>query len=237
MNKAIFTEGMNDLNINISDKQMGQFSYYSRLLVEWNEKMNLTTIVDDDGIAIKHFIDSILPLKYIDIPNAVKVADVGTGAGFPGLPIKIMREDIHLTLIDSLNKRVNFLKEVTDKLELSCVDCVHGRAEELGRNAIYREAFDVVVSRAVANLTTLAEYCLPYVKVGGIFIALKAEDIENELASAVEIINNLGCTVLEVIKAPLPKSDIVRNLIVIKKLKSTPSKYPRSTKQIKASQE
>lgn len=235
MNTELFKKGLNELNISISSEQIRQFKMYSQMLKEWNEKINLTAITDDDGIAVKHFLDSILPLKYINFPTGAALADVGTGAGFPGIPLKIIRSDLEVTLIDSLSKRINFLNTVSDELNLSGIKSVHGRAEELARNNKYREQFDVVVSRAVANMTVLCEYCLPYVKTGGMFIALKARDAEDEIGHAKPMIGNLGGSIEELLSAPLPESDIVRTIAVIRKVKPTPGSFPRSSKKIKAS--
>lgn len=233
MNIDLFKQGMAELNLNVAETQVEKFSRYSALLKEWNEKMNLTAIVDDDGIAVKHFLDSILPLSCVDIPNHAKMADIGTGAGFPGIPIKIMREDMSVTLLDSLKKRITFLEEVGKEIELSDVEYIHGRAEEFGKNNKYRERYDVVVSRAVANLKVLCEYCLPFIKVGGIFVALKAEDIEEELNSAKAMIGTLGGVVEDIIEVPLPKSDITRKMVVIRKAKTTPTQFPRRPNKIK----
>lgn len=233
MDRKIFLDGISALNGEISDIQTEQFEKYSNLLVEWNKKMNLTAVTDDEGIAVKHFLDSILPLYHIDFKNIKSIADIGTGAGFPGLPIKIMRPDMSLTLIDSLNKRINFLNAVTEELELEAVTCIHGRAEECGHKKELRERFDAVVSRAVANMTMLSEYCLPFVKVGGLFIALKAENSAEELKEAKAMIGNLGGEVKDVISAPLPMSDITRTFIVIKKVKETPKSFPRRADKIK----
>lgn len=234
MNTEIFKKGLNKLDININADQIRQFEMYSELLKDWNEKINLTAITDDDGISVKHFLDSILPLKYVEIPAGAVLADIGTGAGFPGIPLKIMRSDLEVTLIDSLSKRVNFLNTVSDALCLSGIKNVHGRAEELSKDNKYREHFDVVVSRAVANMTVLCEYCLPYVKTGGIFIALKARDAEDEIEKAKPMTGNLGGSVEGVFSAPLPQSDIVRTIAVIRKVKPTPASFPRSAKRIKA---
>lgn len=233
MNIDLFKQGMAELNLEVKETQVGKFSRYSALLKEWNEKMNLTAIVDDDGIAVKHFLDSILPLSCVDIPTHAKMADIGTGAGFPGIPIKIMREDMSVTLLDSLKKRITFLEEVGKEIELKNVEYIHGRAEEFGKNNKYREKFDVVVSRAVANLKVLCEYCLPFIKVGGVFVALKAEDIEEELNSAKAMIGSLGGVVEDIIEVPLPKSDITRKMVVIRKAKNTPTQFPRRPNKIK----
>ena len=233
MNQTLFTQGLQVLSLTAEEKQLAQFSDYSSLLKEWNKKMNLTAIVDDDGIAVKHFLDSILPLAHLDLPQGIKVADIGTGAGFPGLPIKILRPDFQVTLVDSLNKRITFLNHVCEELSLSDIRCIHGRAEELGKDRIYREQFDVLFSRAVANMKVLAEYCLPFVKVGGLFVALKAEDSEAELQEAKAMIGSLGGKVEQVLEAPLPQSDILRKLIVIRKEKPTPPQFPRRANKIK----
>ncbi len=233
MNAELLRAGLRELGIKTEPAAESQFARYSELLKEWNEKMNLTAITDDDGIAVKHFIDSLLPLKYIDI-SGKSVADIGTGAGFPGLPFKLARPNISLTLIDSLNKRINFLKQVCAELKLTDVLCVHGRAEELARKE-FREKYDIAVSRAVANMTALSEYCLPFVKPGGMFIALKSGGADAEIDSARPIIGSLGGNVSEVIKAALPLSDITRTIVIIEKTKPTPKIFPRSAKKIKQS--
>ncbi len=233
MNEKILKEGAAELSLFLDGDKIDRFKAYSALLKEWNEKMNLTAVTDDDGISVKHFLDSILPLAHIDLKDGASVADIGTGAGFPGIPFKIVRSDISLTLIDSLNKRITFLNEVIKSLDLEDVQTFHGRAEDMGKTKDFRERFDMVVSRAVANLRVLSEYCLPFVKVGGSFVALKSENTQEEIKEAEEIIKALGGKIESVIEARLPKSDIVRNLIVIKKEKSTPIKYPRRADKIK----
>lgn len=235
MNRELFLNGLKKLNIEITGIQTEQFEKYSDLLKEWNEKINLTAITDDDGISIKHFLDCILLLKYIDITENASVADIGTGAGFPGLPVKIMRSDVSLCLVDSLNKRINFLNEVKTQLGLDDVQCIHSRAEELARKREYREKFDFVLSRAVANMTVLCEYCLPFLRIGGTFVALKSSEIKEETDEALSMIGNLGGKVKEIISAPLPESDITRSLVVIEKVRETPKSFPRSSKRIKQS--
>ncbi len=218
-------------NLTLSDIQIENFKTYAEMLVEWNEKINLTAITDDEGIAEKHFLDSVLPLTKLDVPRGTSLIDVGTGAGFPAIPMKIFREDIEITLLDSLNKRINFLSEVSDKLGLSA-DCIHSRAEDGGKNPELREKFDIATARAVAPLPVLCEYCLPFVKVGGKFLALKgpnenAEDAEK----AVEILGGKICSTWNY---SLPSGDN-RRLIVIEKVKETPKKYPRDAGKIKKS--
>lgn len=233
MNEKILKDGMAVLGAEVSEEQIKQFSKYSALLTSWNEKMNLTAVTDPDGIAIKHFLDCILPLYHIDFSNCKKIADIGTGAGFPGIPLKIMSPQTELCLIDSLNKRIGFLNTVAEELGLDDVTCIHGRAEELGHKTELRESFDAVVSRAVANMTVLCEYCLPFVKVGGMFVALKAEGAEDEINDAKAMIGNLGGEVERVIDALLPMSDIIRKLVVIRKIRPTDKKFPRRADKIK----
>lgn len=212
-----------EMNINISNEQIEKFYNYMKLLLDWNEKINLTAIIEPKEIILKHFIDSLTILKYIE--NDSKVIDVGTGAGFPGVPLKIMRDDIEITLLDSLNKRINFLEEVIKQLELTKIQAIHGRAEEFGKKQ--RESFDIVTSRAVANLSTLSEYLVPLAKIGGKCICMKSMNIEEELNQAQKAISLLGGNVENIEKFLLPKSEIERSLIIIKKVKNTPSKYPR----------
>ncbi len=211
--------------MNISEKEANQFDKYMQLLLEWNEKINLTAITEPDQIILKHFIDSTTILKYIKDND--KVIDIGTGAGFPGIPIKIMNETLDITLVDSLNKRVNFLNEIIQSLELDKIQVIHARAEELGRNKEHREVYDVAVSRAVANLSTLLEYLMPFVKVGGICICMKGPNIEEELKTAENAIIELGGKLEKVDNFYLPNSDIERNIIIIKKIKKIKDKYPR----------
>lgn len=210
----------------LSDNQIKQFDLYKELLLEWNKKINLTAIVEPHDIAIKHFIDSIYGLKFIKDANSL--IDVGTGAGFPGIPLKIVKPEISLTLLDSLNKRLNFLTEVKAQLGLSDVDCIHSRAEDGAvKGSPLRESFDVAVSRAVANLSALTEYCLPYVKLGGVFLAYKGNDVDDELLCASNAIETLGGEVVGVFRYTIPETDITHSIVVIKKVKNTPEKFPR----------
>ncbi len=233
MNETLLIEGVSALGGTLTETQLSRFATYSALLKEWNQKMNLTAITDDDGISVKHFLDSILPLYHTEIPQNASVADIGTGAGFPGIPLKILRPDLKVTLVDSLNKRITFLETVVEELGLENVTCIHGRAEELGKDNKFREKFDMVTSRAVANLRVLGEYCLPLVKVGGQFLALKAEGVDEELADAKPMLGTLGGGKAQVISAPLPGSDMTRKLVVIPKEKPTPSQFPRRANKIK----
>ena len=213
------------INDELTEDQLENFFKYMNLLLEWNEKINLTAITDVDDIILKHFIDSMTVLKYIEKDKSI--IDVGTGAGFPGIPIAIMREDVKITLLDSLNKRINYLNEVCSELKINNIETIHGRAEEAGQNKKYREKYDIAVSRAVANMTTLSEYLIPFVKVGGICICMKGSEIDHELEQAKFAIKELGGKIEKVEKFNLPDSDIERNIVIIKKIKTTPNKYPR----------
>ncbi len=216
---------LNDIpNINSEEEKL--LDIYMKLLLEWNEKMNLTAITQKDDIIVKHFIDSLSILKYIE--NNQNIIDVGTGAGFPGIPVKIMNDTLKITLVDSLNKRVNFLNEVIKVLNLKQTNTVHARAEDLGRMEEYREKFDIATSRAVANLSTLLEYLMPFIKVGGKCICMKGANIEEELKNAENAIKELGGKVEKVNNFILPNSDIERNIIIIKKVKKLNNKYPRN---------
>lgn len=222
-----FEKDLEELNIKLEKRQMCQFLQYYELLVEWNSFMNLTAITDFDEVIKKHFIDSISLIKAIDLSKELSVIDIGTGAGFPGIPLKIAFPNLKITLLDSLNKRIKFLNEVIDKLELDNIETIHGRAEDFAKDKKYRQAYDLCVSRAVANLSTLSEYCLPYVKTGGKFISYKSEKITDEMNAAKNAIKILGGNILGQVDFNLPDSDIYRNLFIIDKAKETPIKYPR----------
>ncbi len=209
----------------LTPKMQQQFEDYMNLLLEWNEKINLTAITEEEDIILKHFVDSLTISKYIR--EGMSIVDIGTGAGFPGVPIKIAREDVEVTLVDSLNKRIKFLDDVIQKLALKNIKTLHFRAEEFGQNKKYRESFDIATSRAVANLSTLVEYLLPTVKVGGMCICMKGSEIKEELESARKAIQILGGEIDRVEQFTLPESDIKRNIVIIKKIKQTPSRYPR----------
>ena len=213
------------LGFDFSVEQISKFYKYMNMLIEWNEKINLTAIIEPNEIILKHFIDSLTIYK--DIPNKSSVVDVGTGAGFPSIPIKIVFPNLKFTLVDSLNKRIKFLNEVIDQLQLSDCTAVHGRAEDLAKNSSYREQYDFCVSRAVANLSTLCEYCMPYVKVGGRFVSYKSEKITEEALNAKHAISVLGGKFEKQVEFTLPDSDIYRNIYIIQKEKITPKKYPR----------
>lgn len=222
-----FYEKLNALGIELTDKQYEQFDQYYELLVEWNKVMNLTGITEYDEVNEKHFVDSLSLVKVLDVNSVDSVIDVGTGAGFPGIPLKIAFPHLKVTLLDSLNKRINFLNEVIDTLGLENISTIHGRAEDFARKAEHREMYDLCVSRAVANLSTLSEYCLPYVKVGGQFIPYKSGEIDQEVKEAKTAVKILGGNGAEIIKFQLPGTDINRSFVKISKVKNTGKKFPR----------
>ncbi len=222
-----------DYKIKLDDNQIEMLEEYFSLLVEWNQKLNLTAITDDMGVAVKHFADSLSIFNYIDIPQNARVIDVGTGAGFPGIVLKIARPDIELTLLDSLKKRFIFLEEVINKLDLEA-KFIQGRAEDYGNNIDCRESYDLVVSRAVANLNTLSEYCLPLTRLSGMFIAFKGSSGEDEVESAKKAISILGGKLKKCYSFELPYDCGSRTLVCIEKVQPTPDKYPRNNGKIKS---
>lgn len=223
--KKKLIEGAKAIDIEVTEKNAEKFYNYMEILLDWNERINLTAITEENDIILKHFIDSLTVLKYIE--EEKNIIDVGTGAGFPGIPISIVSEGNRVTLLDSLNKRILFLQDVIDKINLKNVKAIHSRAEEFGQNKDNRQKYDIAVSRAVANLSTLLEYLMPLVRVGGKCICMKGPDIEEELNNAKFAIKELGGVIEKVDKFVLPNSDIIRNIIIIKKEKDTPEKYPR----------
>lgn len=214
-------------DIELSEIQQNQFAKYYELLIEWNQHINLTAITDYDEVMMKHFRDSLCISDAIDVKTVNNLIDIGTGAGFPGIPIKILYPDIKVTLLDSLQKRVNFLNVVIEELGLSGITAIHGRAEDIARDVDYREKYDLCVSRAVANLTSLCELCIPFVKVGGNFVSYKAEKAEEELSVARYAIGELGGGNVKSVPSILPGTDYSRNLIVIEKISTTANRYPR----------
>lgn len=218
-------EYMNKINIEISDKQIEKFFDYMNLLLEWNEKINLTAITEPEDIILKHFVDCATILKYIKDED--KIIDIGTGAGFPGIPLKILNEKLDITLMDSLNKRINFLNEIINKLDLKNIIAIHARAEELARNKGYREKYDIATSRAVANLSTLSEYMLPFVKKNGMVISMKGSNIEEEVKNAKKAIKILGGEIEKIDNFNLANTNNIRNIITIKKVVKTPKEFPR----------
>ncbi len=223
--EKIFLEELEKINLKIEKEEVKKFYEYMKMLIEWNKKINLTAINDEKEIIIKHFIDSLTISKYIE--NAERMVDVGTGAGFPGIPIKIINKELEVVLVDSLNKRINFLNEVIEKLGLENIKAIHARAEDLGKDKKYREKFDVVTSRAVANMTVLVEYLLPLTKKEGKCICMKGSEIEDELENAKYAIKLLGGKVDKVEKIEISDEHMGRNIILINKQENTPNQYPR----------
>jgi 16S rRNA (guanine527-N7)-methyltransferase len=222
-----FDQGLRELNLELSEYQKQQFIDYYEMLIEKNKVMNLTAITELSEVIKKHFLDSLSLIKVIELKNQ-KLLDLGTGAGFPGIPLKIVYPDLEIVLLDSLNKRLNFLQEVIDKLQLNKISTLHGRAEDYGKNSNYREKFDLCVSRAVAKLSTLSELCVPYVNKDGFFISYKSGKVEEELISSERAFKLLGARLETVSSFLLPGTEIERTLVVIKKVEKTPKNYPRS---------
>lgn len=233
MIKDLLQNYIKDYKITLTENQYEQFQKYFELLAEWNEKMNLTAITDESGVALKHFTDSLSLLNFVDIPQNSSLADVGTGAGFPGVVLKIARPDIKLTLIDSLNKRLVFLGEVCAQLGIEA-ELIHSRAEDGARDEKLRESFDFAVSRAVARMNVLSEYCLPYVKVGGAFCAMKGAQANEEFKESLNAINTLGGKLENKYFFELPENGGERAIAVVRKVRNTPQKYPRQSGKIKA---
>ena len=225
---STLVKGIASLNVELDEDQKRSFTTYKELLKEWNQKINITSITEDVEIDIKHFLDSLTPISTNLVNGKKRLIDIGTGGGFPGIPLKIYNQELEVTLLDSLNKRIIFLDEVIKSLNLKNIDAIHGRAEELGRKIEYREVYDICISRAVASLDTLSEYCMPFVKVGGYFIAMKGPDVLDELQEAEKGINTLGGKIINTEILTLPESDIQHSLIIIQKIRETPTKYPRA---------
>ena len=228
-NWDLLTNSLKEFHITLTNQQFHQFQSYYELMLEWNSFMNLTAITEMDEVIMKHFVDSVSLIQAVPdlAEKEYSLIDVGTGAGFPGIPLKIVFPDLKITLLDSLNKRVKFLNQVILDLSLDGIDAVHGRAEDLAQQETYREQFDLCVSRAVANLSTLSEYCLPFVKENGYFISYKSEKITEEYEQAKKAIKTLGGSFDHQVEFHLPQSDIYRNLFMIQKVNHTPKKYPR----------
>lgn len=222
-----FEQQLSELNIKLSDVQKQQFLKYYEMLVEWNKVMNLTGITEYDEVNEKHFVDSLAIVKVTDMEKVENMIDIGTGAGFPGIPLKIAFPHLKVTLLDSLQKRIKFLNVVIDELQLKDIRTLHGRAEDYARKEEYREQYDLCVSRAVANLASLSEYCIPYVKIGGMFISYKSGEIEEELEKSLKAIKELGGKFEKLEKFQLPESDISRAFVKVNKTKNTSKKYPR----------
>lgn len=219
-----------EFGVNLDEKALERFDLYAKLLVEWNEKINLTAITDPDGIVLKHFVDSLSVFSAINIPEGAKSIDVGTGAGFPGIPMLIARPDLKITLLDSTNKKLNVIRDILEKLDLQC-EVLHTRAEEAGQNKTYREQYDFATARAVSNLRDLSEYCLPFVKKGGTFISMKSAKAEEEIAEGKNAIRILGGNIKEKKTFEIDEAG-ERTIILIEKVSTTPPKYPRPSAKI-----
>lgn len=213
------------INVNINEEIGEKFYKYTELLLEWNKKINLTAITDLDDIILKHYVDSLTINKYITNNN--RIIDIGTGAGFPGIPLKLLNKEKEFILVDSLNKRVKFLEEVVNQLNINNIEVIHARVEDLSKNNKYRENIDIATSRAVANLSTLLEYMLPFVKINGVCICMKGPKISEEINGAKNAIEILGGKIEKIENINLPDTDIERNIVIVKKIRPTPNKYPR----------
>ena len=224
---TVLEQGCQQIGISLNEEQKKQFIAFYEYLVEKNKVMNLTGITEFQEVLVKHFLDSLACVKAVDMNEVKTVMDIGTVSGFPGVPLKIAFPHLEACLLDSLKKRVNFLEETFELLKLENITAIHGRAEEFAKNKAYREKYDLCVSRAVSNLATLSEYCLPYVKVGGKFISYKSGTVKEEVEQAEKAVSILGGKIQDVVYFNLPDSEIQRSLVVIKKIKSTPGKYPR----------
>lgn len=227
-NRDKLMEALKTLSIRLNEKQVDQLMEYYEILIEWNKVMNLTAITEFEDVVSKHFIDSLSLCEYIDLSKEYRIIDIGTGAGFPGIPLKIAFPNLEVTLLDSLNKRIKFLDEVINKLDLTNIKAIHGRAEDIAIQQEHRQNYDIAVSRAVAGLNILSEYCMPFVKVGGMFIPYKSGEIEDELQTAKKAITTFGGQVQKVEYFMLPNTEIKRTFVMIEKMKETPKRYPRN---------
>ena len=227
MYQETIRNGFQNIGINLTKEQIQAYQMFYELLIEWNQKMNLTAITEFEDVLLKHFIDSVALSRTVELKKISSVIDVGTGAGFPGIPLKILYPHLQITLLDSLNKRIQFLNTVIEKLKLSNIETIHGRAEDWGHEIKYREQYDLCVSRAVANLATLSEYCVPFVKAGGLFIAYKAGNVEEEVKEAEHAIRVLHCEKAQTEKFVLPGGEMSRSFVKIRKKGKLDEKYPR----------
>ena len=229
MDKNRFLQALDMLDIKYDKNVYEQFELYTNYLLEYNEKVNLTAIKEKNDIYLKHYLDSLSVLKYFDIKQNSKAIDIGTGAGFPAIPVKIIRKDIQMDLVDSLNKRIIFLQNLIQKLNLENINPIHSRAEELANNKDYRQMYDICLSRAVANMSTLAEYCTPFLKKGGYLLCLKGQNVDEEIKTSQNAMKKLNCKIVEKIIVSIPFSDLNHNIIVVEKIGPTPKEYPRKS--------
>jgi len=227
LSDSILIEGLKELNLPFNKENIDKFNKYKDVLKDWNQKINITSIENDEEIYVKHFLDSIVLLDKNNIYEEKKIIDVGTGGGFPGIPLKILNNNYKLTLLDSLRKRIDFLQIVANELNLEDIIFIHGRAEDFGQNIDYREQYDICVSRAVASLNILCEYCLPFVKVGGYFAAYKSESISEEITNSKNAITKLGGRINNIKEVKIPNTNIIRKIIIIEKVEKTKEIYPR----------
>jgi 16S rRNA (guanine527-N7)-methyltransferase len=225
--KSVFLSLMKEKGIEVKDETFSRLERYYALLVEWNQKMNLTAITDREDVYIKHFYDSISLAFYFNLNEVTSLADIGSGAGFPSLPLKVFFPHLKVTIVDSLNKRISFLNQVVTDLELSDVELIHGRAEDIGRNPAQREQFDLVTARAVARLNVLSEFCLPFVRCGGHFVAMKGAKAEDEIRESLKAFQVLGGSLKDVHSFTLPLDTSQRQIIIVKKVRNTSKQYPR----------
>ena len=230
--ETLLYESCKQMGVLLEQHQLEQFLNYQNLLLQWNEKMNLTAITEKRDVILKHFADCVSIVSEISFEKYASVIDVGTGAGFPGIPLKIVCPSIHMTLLDSLQKIIYFLEEVIAKLSLKNIKCIHSRAEDSGRDIQYREQYDYCVSRAVANLAALSEYCLPFIKIGGMFVALKGKDAEKEVEQSQKAIKALGGEITELKQISIPYTDLQHKIVLIKKVGQTPKQYPRKAGKV-----
>lgn len=229
MDKNRFLQALDMLDIKYDENVYEQFELYTNYLLEYNDKVNLTAITQKNDIYLKHYLDSLTVLKYFDIKQNAKAIDIGTGAGFPAIPVKIIRKDIKMDLVDSLNKRIIFLQNLIQKLNLQNINPIHSRAEELANNKDYRQMYDICLSRAVANMSTLSEYCTPFLKQGGYLLCLKGQNVDEEIKNSQNAMKKLNCKIVEKIEVNIPFSDLNHNIIVVEKIGPTPKAYPRKS--------
>lgn len=229
MYKNKFLQSLDMMSLNYEKDVYEKFELYTNYLLEYNENVNLTAITQKDDIYIKHYLDSLSVLKCFDIKENAKLIDVGSGAGFPSIPVKILRQDLDMTLVDSLNKRIVFLQNLIQKLGLQSINPIHSRAEELANDKNYRQAYDICLSRAVANMSTLLEYCTPFIKKGGYLLCLKGQNVDEEISQSKNAVKKLNCKIVDKKEVNLPFSDLKHNIVIVEKIGDTPKQYPRKS--------